>query len=380
LTSPPTTTGRRLGALFLGYLTVVVVVITLAPFRFARPPHFEASLVVTDGGWATDLVLNVVLFLPLGLLWQRMTGTSAGAALRRGLLAGAVIETAQLFLAPRYSTLSDVVANGLGAWLGAMLSLALARRMASSTLVTRLWLDQPLMGLVALLLPLMWLVGLGSTSDASRLWLLMPLGAAAALAITAVATVTRPSAAIGAIIRLSLGAALLWVMVAVVPATRVSLAASAIAVGVTVGAAAVGGLLWRAALQRERRLEPQVVRALLPLLLVVLWGMTQSGGSLALDGGGEVAREGLLRVLAEVAAFTLLGYLVAEGRGRRHEPLQRMMAWPALTALAVAFLVGTAHSGWLAPLRVAAVLASSAFGAVLYDAQRAHIMSLLGRA
>lgn len=358
---------------------VVVAVITLAPFRFAWPEYFEASLLVTDGGWATDVVLNVVLFVPLGLLWQRMTGMRAVSALAIGLLAGTVIEGAQLFLAPRYTTLSDLVANGVGAWAGAVLSLALARRVASADLVTRLWLDQPLMGLVSLLLPLTWLVGLGSASEPTRLWLLVPLGAAAALAIAAVATVTRVPGDGRAPLVFSLGAALLWSGVAVVPSLRVSLSASVIGLVATLVVAALGSVVWRVALQRERRLEPQVVRAMLPLLLVVLWGLTRGGGSLALRGGGEAAREGLLRILAELAAFTLLGYLVAEGRGRRHEPLRRMVAWPVLAALAVALLVGVTQVAWISPMRAAAVLTSAAFGALLYDAQRAHIMALLGR-
>lgn len=379
LTSPPPATGRRLGALFLGYLAVVVAVITLAPFRFARPEHLEATLLVTDGGWATDVVLNVVLFVPLGLLWQRMTGMRAAAALCVGLLAGTMIEAAQLFLAPRYTTLSDLVANGVGAWLGAVLSLAVARRMASADLVTRLWLDQPLMGLVSLLVPLTWLLGLGSVSEPTRLWLLVPLGAAAALAIAAVATVTRAVGDGRAPAGPSLAAALLWSGVAVVPSLRVSLSASALGLAATVAVAAGASMLWRVALQRERRLEPQVVRAMFPLLLVVLWGLTAGGGSLDLRGGGEAAREGLLRVLAELAAFTLLGYLVAEGRGRRHEPLRRMVSWPVVAALAIALLVGVTQAGWLSPMRVASVATSAAFGAVLYDAQRAHIMSLLGR-
>ncbi|HQW66552.1 MAG TPA: VanZ family protein [Gemmatimonadales bacterium] len=379
MTSPPTATGRRLGALFLGYLTAVVAVITLAPFRFARPAHFEASLLVTDGGWATDVVLNVVLFVPLGLLWQRMTGMRAATGFVAGLLVGTLIETAQLFLAPRYTTLSDLLANGAGAWLGALLSLAVARRVASTELVTRLWLDQPLMGLVSLLVPLTWLVGLGSVSDPSRLWLLVPLGSAAALAIAAVATVTRVPGDGRAPLVPALGAALLWSGVAVVPALRVSLSASAMGLVATLIMTVMASMVWRVALRRERRLEPQVVRALMPLLLVVLWGLTRGGGSLALRGGGEAAREGLLRVLAELAAFTLLGYLVAEGRGRRLEPLRRLLWWPFLTALAVTLVVGILQAPWLSPLRVAAVLTSAAFGAVLYDAQRAHIMSLLGR-
>ena len=368
-------TGRRLGTLFLGYLAVVVAVITLAPFQFAVPARFTAALIVTDGGWAPDVILNVVLFVPLGVLWHRTRGGRILAGLGFGLLLGACIELAQLFLAPRYTTLSDVLANGTGAWLGAAISVALSRRVASTTLVTRLWLDQPMMGLVYLLWPLAWLVGLSSGSAPDRLWLLVPIGAAGALAITAVATVGR-SAGQGAVLPIAMTT--IWMTVAAVPAMRVAPRLAGVGVGMAFVVAALGGPLWRFALRRERRLEPQVVRAVLPLLAVLLIGVSRQAGSVAVAGGGEAARESLLRVIAQAAAFTLLGYLIAESRGRRLEPLRRLVAWPLVAATLAVVVLELAVAPWHSMIRVSAALVATAVGAALYDAQRAHILTLLG--
>lgn len=371
----PAPTGRRLGALFLGYLAAVVAVITLAPFQFAEPAGFSAAWLVTDGGWATDLALNVVLFLPLGFLWQRMTGRQPAAALLLGLAVGLLIEVAQLFIAPRYTTVSDLLANGSGAWLGALGSATLARRVATGRLVTTLWLDQPLMGLVYLLIPLLWLDGLGAAGEASRLWLLVPLGSAGALAIGAVAVAARGTARLPLSLWPITGA-IVWFVLGSVPALRVSPRHALLALAATAVVAAIGGPLWRATLRGERRLEPQVVRALLPLLLIVVAGASASAGSLSLVGGAETARIAILRVLEQAAAFTLLGYLVAEWRGRREEPLGRLVAMPLAVAVLAMAVLHLTVAQWISLARPAACLLATGYGALLYDAQRAHVVAL----
>ncbi len=72
---------------------------------------------------AVESSANVVFFVPLGLLVVLLAGARwwwAGAA--AGLVVSCVIETGQaLFLPARYATIDDVVANTLGAVLGALL-------------------------------------------------------------------------------------------------------------------------------------------------------------------------------------------------------------------------------------------------------------------
>jgi hypothetical protein len=78
-----------------------------------------------------DLVLNVVLFVPLGvaLAWW---GARPGRALAIGLALSVAIEIAQLGLPGRFATLRDAACNAAGAWLGAVLALHLARWLAPS--------------------------------------------------------------------------------------------------------------------------------------------------------------------------------------------------------------------------------------------------------
>lgn len=79
---------------------------------------------------AVESLSNVVFFVPLGLLVVLLAGARwwwAGAA--AGLAASACIETSQgLFLPARTASIDDVLANGLGAVLGAAVGVsALAR-------------------------------------------------------------------------------------------------------------------------------------------------------------------------------------------------------------------------------------------------------------
>ncbi|WNY33549.1 VanZ family protein [Curtobacterium flaccumfaciens] len=75
---------------------------------------------------------NVVYFVPLGLLVVLLAGARWWwAAIATGLVVSACIETGQaLFLPARTATIDDVVANGVGALLGAVAGVLLLSRAA----------------------------------------------------------------------------------------------------------------------------------------------------------------------------------------------------------------------------------------------------------
>jgi hypothetical protein len=73
--------------------------------------------VLCGGRGTADAILNVVLFLPLGIdAGIRRRG--GGAALVTGVGLSVLIELVQQLLPGRYPTLGDVLWNGLGAWAG----------------------------------------------------------------------------------------------------------------------------------------------------------------------------------------------------------------------------------------------------------------------
>ena len=69
---------------------------------------------------ATDVVVNVMLFLPLGIVLGRL-GWRPLVAFGMGLALSGAIEFAQQFIPGRASTLRDVLMNGLGAGVGSLL-------------------------------------------------------------------------------------------------------------------------------------------------------------------------------------------------------------------------------------------------------------------
>lgn len=366
----------------------MVGAITLAPFQFAVPASYHASWMVLDEGWVSDLLLNVVLFLPFGFLVRRTTSAKGGMrrALFAGVLLSAAIEIAQLFLEPRFSSLSDVVANSLGAGAGALLSDAVGRRLGEGrSLIGHLLLDLPLMGFVYLLVPVMWLDGLASAGAPSRLWSMVPLVSAGTLALAAVAASGAATVAAddGHRHAFSAGlglAALLWYFLGAVPALRVAPGGVVIGAVLVVVGTAVARQLWRGAVHHDRRLEPQVVRLLLPLVVLYLTQLALNGTASPAAGRGEVARVGLLRGLERGVGFTLLGYLVAEWRGRREEPLPRTLLAPVVVAALLVGALARFASGPADGSSVIVAMAATAFGALLYAFQRAHILALLGRA
>ncbi|MDZ7781376.1 MAG: VanZ family protein [Gemmatimonadota bacterium] len=109
---------------YLWFPTLYLVTLTPTPsFRRPGPEPFMWCLLCGDRGGA-DLLLNVAMFVPLGLLAARRLGVWRTFLLGAGLSAG--IEMAQLFLPGRFSTLADLVANGSGALAGALLYTLLA--------------------------------------------------------------------------------------------------------------------------------------------------------------------------------------------------------------------------------------------------------------
>jgi VanZ family protein len=377
---------RRLpaGGFLLGYLLLVTAVIALAPFRFARPLEARLSWLVDPG----DVVANVLLFVPLGFLFRLAARAPAqkghwptiGAA----LLASAALETLQLFLPGRFPSPVDVGANTLGAWLGSRLHGRIAAYLGAR-LVRGLALELPLLNVVYLLVPLLWLDGFAAGHDARRLVLSPLLGLVGALVLAAVWRHRLAERGVLSPERLAWLAAGWYVVGAAPGLIRRPL--------LVLGGAVLVAVVARLEAARptplvpERRFELPTLRRVWPVLvgyLIVsaLWplpwtpGAWRAGWGIAdlSDMPGVVP---MLRALEYLAAFTLLGYTVAEARGRREErPGQR------LARLAVACFVATAALESLRgfhPAHGASVLvflftgAVGMYGGLLYQMQLAVV-------
>ncbi len=134
---PPETNGGafsphsvRLAWILAAAYLLVIVYASLQPFQGWRTPP-EEILRFLSATWPRfitlqDVMVNVAAYVPLGLLLSIGWGARYGPA--RGALAAALaaaalslaMEAAQMFLPSRIASNVDLLANGLGAWLGAM--------------------------------------------------------------------------------------------------------------------------------------------------------------------------------------------------------------------------------------------------------------------
>jgi hypothetical protein len=87
--------------------------------------------------------------------------------------------------------------------------------------------------------------------------------------------------------------------------------------------------------------------------------------------------------LEYLAAFTVLGYVIAEWRGRSELPLvqdlPRLFLMAAGAAFLLEFLSGFQSGRGASVIRFVLASAGAAFGGTLYHLSRAHIRFLLGR-
>ena len=104
-----------------------------------------------------NFVANVLLFLPVGFFY-RLAIPRRGAVLLGAGLSLVVREAMQLFIPWRIYYVLDILANAFGAGLGAVLhDLVSTRLVITPSIMGRLRLETPLMGLIYLLIPLLWI-------------------------------------------------------------------------------------------------------------------------------------------------------------------------------------------------------------------------------
>jgi VanZ family protein len=380
-----------LGYALLTYMTLVIAAITLIPFEFRAPSHIRINLV----GSAPDILTNIVLFLPLGFLFQltrRRNGFgSLCAASALGVLVSAALETCQLFLPGRDSSLVDVATNGMGTLLGAATAVFLRAGQQPDAAASLFALEMPLMNTVYLFLPLLWLGSIGLGDDLARLLLMILLGVAGGGVVAAVCgngprANRKPAALLPAVYTLG------WFAIGTLPAAvAFPLEVGASAAGVVAATAASAGF-WRRAGKSERRFEFSTLKKVLPvygayLLLLSLWPtnlpLAAWTGGLHYQGLTQVQRIVLsARLIEVVAAFTLLGYLVAGRRGRRDESAWRTGGRVLGGSLAVLILTTALrhffNGGLFAASEMVILTFAALYGALIYRLQLSAVKQLRG--
>ena len=386
-------TALRLGRAVLGYLALVTSIITMAPFRFQWTP---AHGLTNIWNWS-DLVMNVLMFVPFGFVYQLTRPRGAPPDWPRVVVLGAAlsgtIETLQLFEPTRYTSLLDLATNTAGAALGAWAFAQVARRLEDETAVQSLALELPLIGLVYQLIPLCWLIGLGSEGGTRRVFVLPIAAFAGAILGTVHAAYLAPVRYQDR--RWLVAMALGWVIVAVVPGARGDIALIGAGATLTVGIA----LLRSIATARDRavdthyRFELPTLRLVLPLFaaylaLSSLWPLDAVTPAwrwmVALTPSHvELAQPVVYRLLEHVAAFTLTGYVIAEFHGREARGLRDAAPRVARWAGGISLMLEAAR-GWYPDTGASVLLwiftvVAALFGGWLYLLQRDHVRALVER-
>jgi hypothetical protein len=379
-------TGARLTLALLGYFVLVTAVITLSPFDFSAR-RFRVSLALVPA----DIVANIALFLPLGFLGRGLTNGSARGG-RRVVWVAAVcsllIETAQLFLRGRYAGPIDVASNAAGAWLGVLARDWIERwALWHPRLVGRIGLDVPLVGLLYLLAPQLWLSSVGLIEDPRRSVTTLLLGCAGSIVLVALHR-HRWQSGVRVATHVVPPLAVLWFMTGALPAATASPIAFG-ALGLMV-AALTAWLLRRAESSNEPRFEIATLRRFVPvfalyLAVTALWPPFRSPvpwhGALLFENrlnGADVVD--VLLLLEQVGGFTLLGYAVAEWRGRRELSLAADL--PLVVGAAAACAIGLeAVQGLLSGpgaslVRAALSTSGAAYGVAVYHLARQHVRAL----
>ncbi len=380
---------HKLGFALLGYMAVVTLILTWAPFRFAIPNEVNLDFKIH----LYDVVSNIFLFVPLGFLLQLSLKDPQRSPAKTALVAGAllstIIEIGQFFLEGRYSSPIDIMTNSTGAWLGGLVYTRIRLQMTERR-VGILALNLPLTSLFYLLTPLFWLTGFTGGDESARIITIPILALIGSIILAAVYNYRlRHSTTITPI--MVARAAVIWFYIATVTVFMEApflIILTGIFVGILVLAQTDNRFARRA---EERRFEALTLRRVLPLFTLYMflqvfwpfqapdpiWDMTWD-----LDGlSDNPPLSEIFRFLEYLAAFTLFGYMISEFAGRLVDISMKGMLWIFAFVFSFAaeleFIRGL-HPDY--PLSVVHFImggAAGTFGAIIYFLQLKAIRVVL---
>jgi glycopeptide antibiotics resistance protein len=369
----------RFASVLLIYVVGLTALATLSPFDFFwGPPHgytFETTY--------TDVALNLAFLFPAGFLLRLARSGRGAAYCLDALLFGAalslVLELTQGFLPTRVTSPTDVATNALGAWAGAFAHSQLGPWL-DRRLQKQLSLHLPLANLLYLAVPLLSLDALATSEPYEALveipLLLFMAWTAAGLYVHRLLGSSRPfagyySLAIGALFAIGY---LPRCVHALQPWAALSLAAAC--------ATRVSIAIALRLPKTDRRFVPQTIRRALPWFVIYLvaasaypWLASVLTFPAPTDADSVLggAQGFALTLLRDVAAFTLLGYLVSELHARSPGSTGTIMLRVAVSGglAAVVFIALRSVDGYIEPdWRRAGVLELGCLaGAVIHRSQ-----------
>ena len=379
----------RLSFVLLVYFVAIVAILQLAPFGFLVPQDIRL-VALTD--WR-DALTALVLFVPLGFLYPLTRMSEHSSRLHVALwsaLVATLIAAGRIFELDRDVAIADIAAATAGAVFGATLLKAVnARTRKSARLAGRLSLEIPLIGLIYLLLPLLVATSISAASDIRRMLMLLPLGFLAARLLSGVQEHHFGPARVFTARSMCIIAAG-WTALGAFPAAfRYPLLTAGVVIVVAVATLYDAS---RPSLHggEERRFEADILRSATPYVVVyfldVLFLPLASGidrwhFAMGLTGsGGDLAQQ-VVPLLEPITSLVLLGYLLAEARGRRELKFRRVAARVALECALVAVAIeasrGFQRQVGASALEFLLLVIAAVLGAGMYHHQRERVRWML---
>jgi glycopeptide antibiotics resistance protein len=376
----------RLSLVLLLYFLGLTTVIVLAPFRFSIPSHPDIAIV----GDSMDVVAGALLFIPLGFLFpltRQGPEPSPTRVVALGLLLAALMQAMRLFEPDQVASVAGVFAGGLGAGAGALFLRAVNRRLRLSARLTgRLSLELPLVALIYLLVPLLVAASRAALDDPLRMLALVPLCLLGARLMSAV---QEHHFGPGGVFRnrdmviVAAG----WTALGVFPvAPRQPLVALGLVLLASLATAAESSIPAVRGGAQERRFEGDALRGAIPYVAVyfvtaaflpLALGLTDWRVALGLTGSGDDRAQQVVHLLEPIASLAVLGYMIAEARGRRElsfrSTASRIAAESAGVALAIEISRGFQRDAGASVIELGLMIAAGVVGAGIYHKQRDRV-------
>lgn len=299
------------------------------------------------------------------------------------MLLSLIIESAQLYIPGRYTQPFDVIMNGAGAWLGALIFVFLKGILKESRPVRIFTLELPLINLVYLLIPLIWLSTLSTGNESNRLWLVLSLGLFGSGVLSSIYIYRFKEAGSFTPNKLSIFT-FIWFMIASLPGL-LNFPLKIIIFGITLGL--ITQITTRLPFKQRidgNRFELPTLKVLLPLyviylLLLAVWPITlplnEWHNNTNFSGLAFNERVSFIfRLIEFVAAFTLLGYIIAEMRSRRDEPSRKIFGLVFLISFGYSMAIEIIKNHQSLSIsdipEMVLVMSASIYGALIYMLQR----------
>ncbi len=325
-----------LNGAILSYTLFVMLFVTLTPFSYHIPKKFYYVMF-----WNVQEALqNIFLFIPFGYLSAPLINARPGKRMMlvtvTGFTLSMIIEINQIFIYERYTSPVDVLTNTSGAVTGAVLWYMLdkiSRFKERGGALLRI----PLMNVVILVIPLLWLNAVSTGHNINRLWSALLPGLMSVVIISAIYTngskkfefLTRKTA---------VSFFSIWFLIAYLPEV---LFFPGRCLFFYLFLISLLTLLLRRDEKKngsqEKRYEIPTLKKIAPLfavylVLITTWPLTEVGNerfTVTFLGNLFMRNNSLRYIFAQMeymAACALLGYILAQAMNRHHFRVGRFIA------------------------------------------------------